>query len=112
MSQACPAKCTGIIARTLAMLAALERFLDPRRVDVEGVGIDIDEDRARAEVAHHFGGRGEGERRGDDLVAGPDAEREQREMQRAGAMRDRERVARADIGGEFLLEASWPWGRW
>ena len=55
--------------------AALERLLDARGVDVEGAGIDVDEHRPRAEVAEHLGGRGEGERRGDNLVAGADAER-------------------------------------
>ena len=105
MSQAWPAKCTGRIARTRLLRAAFERLLDARGVDVEGAGIDVDEHRARAEVAENLGGRGEGERRGDNLVAGADAERPQREMQRAGAMRERERVFRADVAGEFILEA-------
>ena len=55
--------------------AALERLLDAGGVDVEGAGIDVDEHRPRAEVAENLGGRGEGERRGDDFVAGADAER-------------------------------------
>ena len=85
--------------------AALERLLDARGIDVEGAGIDVDEHRARAEVAENLGGRGESERRGDNLVAGADAERPQREMKRAGAMRKRERVFGADVIGEFALEA-------
>ena len=88
-----------------AMLAAFERLFDPRRVEVEGAGIDIDEHRPRSEIAEHLGRGRERERRGDDLVAGPDAEREQRQMQRARAMRNRQRVARADIGREFFFEA-------
>ena len=55
--------------------AALERLLDARRVDVEGAGIDVNEHRTRAEVAENLGGRREGKRRGDNLVAGADAER-------------------------------------
>ena len=55
--------------------AALERLLDAGGIDVEGAGIDVDEHRARAEVAENLGGRGESERRGDNLVAGADAER-------------------------------------
>ena len=55
--------------------AALEHLLDAGRVDVEGAGIDINEHRARAEIAENLGGRGEGERRGDNLVAGADAKR-------------------------------------
>ena len=37
----------------------------------------------------------EGERRDDDLVAGPDAERAQRDRQRVGAVGDADRRARA-----------------
>ena len=59
------------------VLAALERLLDAGRVDVEGAGIDVDEHRTRAEVAENFGGRGESERRGDNLVAGADPQRPQ-----------------------------------
>ncbi len=85
--------------------AALERLLDARGIDVEGSGIDVDEHRPRAQVAENLGGRGEGERRRDNLVTGPDAQRPQREMKRAGAMRQRERVLRADVLREFALEA-------
>ena len=88
-----------------AMLAAFERLLDPRRVEVEGARIDIDEYRPCPEVTDHFGRGREREGRGYNLVAGPDAKREQREMQRARAVRDRQRVTRADVGGEFFLEA-------
>ena len=60
--------------------AALERLLDAGGIDVEGAGIDVNEDRTRAEIAENLGGRGESERRGDNLVAGADAERPQRKM--------------------------------
>ena len=43
-------------------------------------------------------------RRGDDLVARPDAERLQREVERHRAVHQRDRVAAAGPGGEFLLE--------
>ncbi len=55
--------------------AALKRLFDAGGIDVEGAGIDVNEYRARAEVAENLGGRGESERRGDNLVAGADAER-------------------------------------
>src|SRR5208282_2831227 len=55
--------------------ATLERLLDAGRVDVEGAGIDVNEHRPRPEVAENLGGRSEGKRRGDNLVAGTDAER-------------------------------------
>src|SRR6202035_2231693 len=84
---------------------ALERFLDAGGIDVEGAGIDVDEHRTRAQVAENLGGRGESIRRGDNLVAGSDAERPQREVQRSGAMRKGDRVLGADILGEFAFEA-------
>ena len=75
-------------------------------VDVhrEGLRIDVDVDRARADVADRGDGGDEGERHGDDFVAGPDAGGDQREMQRAGAGVDRDAVRRALVGGELLLE--------
>ena len=85
--------------------AALERLLDARGIDVEGARIDVDEHRPRAQVAEHLRRRGESERRGDNLVARTDAERPQRQMQRAGAMRKRERMLGAHVLGEFVLEA-------
>ena len=97
MSQAWPAKCTGINRLDPLMAPAFERLFDARGIDIEGAGIDIDENRLRAQVSQDLGGCGKGERRGDDLVAGTDAERPQREMQCAGAVRDRQRVLRADI---------------
>ena len=47
----------------------------------------------------------EGERRHDDLVAGPDAERPQSDRQRIGAVGDPDAVANAEIGGELVLES-------
>ena len=50
-------------------------------------------------------GRGpERERRDDDLVARPDAQRAQRDRERLGAVGDADRVPRADVGGELGLE--------
>ena len=48
---------------------------DQRRVDIEGRGIDIDEDRHRAAVADGVGGRDEGVADRDDLVAWLDSRR-------------------------------------
>ena len=49
---------------------------------------------ARARRRDRLGRRVERERRDDDLVAGPDAERAQRDRQRVGAVGDADRVAR------------------
>ncbi len=57
------------------MPAAFERLLDARGIDVEGAGVNIDKDRLRAEISQNLGSCGKGERRGDNFVAGTDAER-------------------------------------
>ena len=72
--------------------------------DAERLGVDVAEHRARAGRRDRLGGRVERERRDHDLVAGADAERAQRERQRVGPVRDADRVAGADIGGELVLE--------
>src|SRR5208337_779357 len=50
--------------------AALQRFLDPRRTEVEGAGFDVYKNRPDTEIAHHFGGRRKRERRRDYFIAG------------------------------------------
>ena len=40
----------------------------------------------------------------DDLIAGTDSQRVQRQVQRGGATRDGAGAARADVAGELLLE--------
>ena len=62
-----PAKSTGMMAFVRGVIAASRRA----GVDVERVGLDVDEHRRRAAVDDDVGGRGERDRRGDDLVAGP-----------------------------------------
>src|SRR5437867_2762054 len=49
----------------------------------------VDEDRAGAEVEDRTRGRDEGERLAEDLVAWPDAEEPQAELDRSGAARER-----------------------
>ena len=61
--------------------------LDRRRVDQTGLGLDVGQDGPRPGLEDRVGRRGEGHRRGDDLVAGPDVERAQGDQhaQRAAA---------------------------
>ena len=68
------------------------------------VRVDVAEDGPRARVRDRLGGGVERERGDDDLVAGPDAERAQREHQRVGAVGHAGGVARAEVGGELGLE--------
>src|ERR1700685_2991440 len=87
-----------------AMSSARQSGLYRIRIDVEGVRLDIDEDRPRAQISHHFGGRGKGERRRDYFIARSDSQCEQRQMERSCAMRHRKRVARSDISREVSLK--------
>ena len=72
--------------------------------------LDVDEDRRRAAVADGVGGGDEGVADGDDLVARPDADRQQRQVQRRGAVRHRAGVRRADVGGELAARTRRPPG--
>ena len=65
---------------------------DGRGIDVQGLGVDVDEDRSGARLHDRLGGRVEGERRGDDLVALADAGRLEGDREAVGA------VAHADRG--------------
>jgi hypothetical protein len=58
---------------------------DRVRIDVEGVGLYINQHRLRANTHYAPGTGKKGIRAGDDLVARPDAERHQRGEQRVGA---------------------------
>lgn len=78
--------------------------LDHGRVDVEGPRIGIDQHRRCAGIADGGDRRDEGHRRGDHLIARPDAEGEQRQVQRRRARVQRDRLARPAIGGEAALE--------
>ena len=58
----------------------------------------------RAAVNDAVGGRDEGVADGDDLIAVPHTDREERQMQRCRAVGDRASVRSADIGRERPLE--------
>ena len=81
-----------------------DRPLDERRVHRVGDGIDVDEHRPRARVLDGRYRGDEGERHRDDLVAGPDARCQQRQVQRARAGVHRHRLSRAAEPGELALE--------
>ena len=66
--------------------------------------VDVDEHRGRARRLDPGHGRHAGVRGRDHLVAGADAERPQRELDRVRARRDADRLARAAEGRELLLE--------
>jgi len=73
-------------------------------VDGRGLGIDVDRHGNSTRRAHGRCSRHGGERRHDHLVAGTDAEGEQRDAERLGAGGDRNRVAPSERGRELALE--------
>ena len=81
-----------------------DRKLEARRVEVEAVLDDVDEDRRRAEPRHHLGRRREGEARADHRVAGADAFRHQHHGERVGAVGAGDDVARAAEGRKLRFE--------
>ena len=80
-----------------------DRRLDPGRVDVVGLRLDVDEDRPRPVRQIDAAGGEEGVRRGDDLVAGADRPGHQGQQQgiRAGGAADR-------VGHAAVLRRSRP----
>jgi hypothetical protein len=73
-------------------------------VEVVGDGVAVHED-GRGPYGRDGLGRGEeGVGRDDDLVAGADAARQQREVERRRAVRDADALARADVVRELALE--------
>ncbi len=99
-SHGMPIWCTHRIARVRGVTAR------PRAAGsmLKVAGIDVDEHRHGAAVADGVGGGDEGVADGDHLVAGPDADGQQRQMQRGGAVGHGAGVRRADRGGELRLE--------
>jgi hypothetical protein len=84
--------------------ALVDELAGPGRVDVERVLADVGEDGRRAGVHDHVRGRRPGDRRRDHLVARPDAERDERQVQRRRARRDREDVLRLEVLAHARLE--------
>ena len=87
--------------------------LDAAGSQAEVVGLDVGEDRRRTGQRHRVGGRREGERRHDDLVARADAGGEQAEVQagRAGVDGDAgaaaDRSARANSVSKAATSGPW-----
>ena len=95
----------GVVDRADGLRAGRDAPLDVLRVDARVLARDdLREHRRRAAVQGRGGGRGERERRHDHLVARADPRGEVGEVQRRRAARDGDRVARAEVLGELLLE--------
>ena len=74
------------------------------RRQIEGLRVDIHDDRMRAEVDGHVCRGSEGPGRNDHLVAWPDAERLERQVEPGGRGVDRHRMMRAHEPGKARLE--------
>ena len=73
-------------------------------VDVVGLRVDVDEHDLRPGHLDRLGRGDEAVGDGDDLVAGADAERLQRDEERVGAVRHADAVVDAAVAGERLFE--------
>ena len=88
-----------------------DRRLDELGIDAQRGRVDVDQHHVGAEVAHDLGGGRERVRGRDDLVAGADAERLEREVQAGGRGVDGHAVQRrlvrwtAEKGREVVFEA-------
>src|SRR5216684_1004483 len=81
-----------------------DRSLHQRRIDAEGVGLDIYEYGRRPGVKHRVGRGDEGERDGDDLVSGAEPMSEQRQVKPCRTRRDSHGVLDSAPAGELFLE--------
>ena len=88
--------------------ARRDRLRDALDPEEERLGIDVDEHGARPAELDHVRGRGERVGGHDHLVARPDADREQGQVERRRPRRDRDRVRRAHRAPERLLELGDP----
>ena len=101
MSQGRPAKVNG-----QQSARARADFVGHReRVEVHGEAVAIGEHRHQSRVHDRVRGRAESHRRRDDLVAGLEAEIEQRKVQRRRARAHRDRRGRADVFSKRFLKA-------
>ena len=80
-----------------------ERAVEQARVDRPGL-VTVDEDRRGARVHDRVRARGEGEVRAGDLVARADSEHDEREVERGGPARQRDRMLDAGDLRELRLE--------
>ena len=78
--------------------------LDFMRVDVEGQGVDVDENGLGVEAVDDAGRGEEREGRGDDFVAGADVQGHEGDEQSVRAGGDADGMGGAGIGGHGLLE--------
>ena len=88
----------------MARVRGVSLARDVRDVEQEGRGVAIDEHRRGARARDGERARDEGVGRHHDLVARPDPERAQRELERIGAVRDADAVRHPDEAGEARLE--------
>ena len=81
-----------------------DRRFDLRRVDVVGIGLDVDENRFGAGSPDRAGGGEERVRRRDHLIAGADTASHQRQEQRIRSRGAADTASHAAILGQLGLE--------
>ena len=94
----------GEVHRHDRLRARAHQLGDALRIDRQVAGAHVGEDRRRARMDDHVRRGRPGDRRGDHLVAGPDAERDERQVQRRRAGGDGQCVLDAEVLLERGLE--------
>ena len=88
------ARLAGKMHRDDGFGARRDRRLYPLRIDVQRVGLHVDEDRRRPDVHDDVDGRGKREGRGDHLVTGSDTDGKECQVERRRARVQADRVSR------------------
>ena len=78
--------------------------LNQRRIHIEGCRINVDKHRLGAAIAHDICSGDIGVADGNDFITRNDASSEEREMKASRAVRHRNGVLGAHIGGELFFE--------
>ena len=94
----------GVVDGHHGLRARRDAGLDLAGIDEQGIGIDVDEDRRRAQERGAVGAGGKGHRGHDHLVARADAQGIHGGVQRGGAGAHGHGVGRAGHGRQGLLE--------
>src|ERR1700674_5772064 len=79
-------------------------FFDPGRIEIQRLGIDVNEDRHGALVKKNIGDGDESKRRDDDFIAFGDAQSAYTEMEGAGSGIHGDGIRSAAVTGDGLLE--------
>jgi len=95
----------GVVDREDGRRPRRQASLHVRGIEAQGLLLDLGEDRTRAHPQHRVRARDEGERWADDLLAGPDPEGQEGQLQGVGARRREQDPVGAQEAGQPAFDA-------